>query len=226
MSPILRCEVPGGINKKSPVLEHVFSLVGQCGALAGELKGDFVLTKSPVIDSLRVRAMGGFDHQVGVFHQLEMLAAGAAFFDFIEHRGWLQQVHCFRHGALFYRIGLRDLDRIARVNYEPGGWAVAVIFVGDIGRHDENVAFRQFEVAFGCPGHAFVLNLDLRFIKPRRSVSIRALRRAAMHQLDAHVIVDKDRDLFGVAVAGKIFCQQIKRRNQLAGPLKCCLCSR
>ena len=42
-----------------------------------------------------------------------------------------------------------------------------------------------------------------------------------MHQFDAHVFIDEDRDLLGVAVAGKIFCQQTQRRDQLAGPLEC-----
>ena len=86
----------GRDQQKIASFEHVFSLVGQRRAPAGELKRNFVLAKTTVIDSLRIRTVRGFDHDVGIFNQLEMLAAGAAFLDFIEHR------RRFEEGASVY----------------------------------------------------------------------------------------------------------------------------
>src|ERR1044071_10480501 len=45
-------------EQKIAGLEHVFALICARGAPAGELKGNFVLAKTTMIDSLRIRAVG------------------------------------------------------------------------------------------------------------------------------------------------------------------------
>src|SRR5262249_25839427 len=148
----------------------------------GQLKRDFVLTKSPVINSLGIRTMRGFDHDVGIFHKLEMLAARAAFFNLIEHRRWLQQCTLLiRYDALLDRIRLSDLHRIPSVDNQSCGGTVAAILMAYIRRYDEDIAFGQLKIAFGCLGYALVLDLNLCFTKSRRPASVCALGRSAMH---------------------------------------------
>ena len=105
------------------------------------MKSDLVLAKAAVIDSLRIGAMRGLDHNVGVFNQLKVFTAGAAFRDPIEHRPRLEQCALFvRHDALPSRIALCDLNRIASVDDEPCGGAIAGVFAADIGRHNKNIS--------------------------------------------------------------------------------------
>ena len=69
-------------------------------------------------------------HDVGVFHKLEVLAAGAAFLHLIEHGGRFEQGALFiRHDALLDRITQRDVDRVSRVYDQTCRWAVAAVLM-------------------------------------------------------------------------------------------------
>ena len=130
-----------------------------------------------MIDSLRIGTVGGLDHDVGVFHKLEVLAAGAAFLHLIEHGGRFEQGALFiRHDALLDRITQRDVDRVSRVNDQTCRWAVAAVLMSDTRWHDQHVAFDQLEIALGGFGDALVLHLNLGFAKSRRSAAVRSLR--------------------------------------------------
>src|SRR5581483_8066108 len=87
----------------------------------------------------------------------------------------------------------------------------AAVLVRDARRHDQNVAFDQREIAFRGFGDALVLHLNLGFIEARGSAPVRSFRGAAVHQLHAHVVVDEDRDLARVAVAGQIALKLLER---------------
>jgi hypothetical protein len=75
-------------------------------------------------------------------------------------------------------------------------------------RHYQHVAFVEDEVALRRVGHPRVLHLDLSFVKSRRAMAIGALGAGAILQVDAHVIVDEYRQLFGIAITGQIGLQQ------------------
>src|SRR5689334_15666866 len=54
----------GRDQQKIAGFEHVFTLIGPRRSASGELKRNFVLAKTAVIDSLRIRTMGGFNHDI------------------------------------------------------------------------------------------------------------------------------------------------------------------
>ena len=166
----------GRDQQKIAGLEHVLALIRTSRTPSRELKRNFVLAKAAVINPLRVGAVGRFDHDVDVFHQLEMFATGTAFLYFVEHRRWLEQGALFiRDDAFLHGIALGDLNWLSRVNDQSRGRSVAAVFMGDIWRYDQNIALGQFEIAFGSFGDSSVLYLYLGFAKPSRAAAIRCL---------------------------------------------------